>query len=766
MATIGTVELIATIDTGKYKKGGKEIQEINKDIEGSTEKTTKQGSEAWANFSSNALKYTKLASAGIAAGFALAVKNVASLEQSLGGSEVVFGKFADTVQKKAVNSFKLMGTSTNEYLETANKMGSLFQGAGFSVEKSMDLTTKAMQRAADVATAMGVSSEMAMESIAGAAKGNFTMMDNLGVAMNDTTIQAYALEKGITKSTSAMTTAEKTGLAMEMFLERTAKFAGNYARENETLAGSFQTLKGAFGNFLSGVEGSEKALSDAIIGMGGVLAKRLPEIAVSLAQGIQGLFTNLISEIDIGKVDPKKLGQQVAEILNAAVGFLTVGNDAIKGWFSGIDWGKLGIDIGRQAVAFVVGFIIGLMDFDVEAAFKVIADNWQVAVIGLVTTLFAPAKVAKPIGMMLSKLPLGNLFIKFFIRPIRNLGAPLREAFGSWKILDWVMAPFRSAGGAVGGVLNGLKGLIDNFINGLANDIRFLPDVVVASFRMMVRIIGELLLDGLNIARNIFTTMWNVVTTILRPFTTFFDNLFKAIWQNIQAPFQGAGNFFSNIFTGALNIVRSIWSAVGGFFSSVWGSITRAFSTVGSFFGNIFTGAYNSIVGIFNRLGGFFSGVWNNIVNMFGNAGTRVGDAIGGSFKWAINSVLRGAVNIINGFINSINWVIDIVRNIPGVGNKLGRLSQLAVPQLAQGGIITSPTLAMVGEGREAEAVIPLSKLDKMLDRSVNNENNSSITINLQGVFATSATEQRRIAQVIVDRIKEVEEARGLNVRY
>lgn len=40
--------------------------------------------------------------------------------------------------------------------------------------------------------------------------------------------------------------------------------------------------------------------------------------------------------------------------------------------------------------------------------------------------------------------------------------------------------------------------------------------------------------------------------------------------------------------------------------------------------------------------------------------------------------------------------------------------SGISIPFLAEGGIVTSPTLAMIGEGREAEAVIPLSKLPQM----------------------------------------------------
>ena len=38
------------------------------------------------------------------------------------------------------------------------------------------------------------------------------------------------------------------------------------------------------------------------------------------------------------------------------------------------------------------------------------------------------------------------------------------------------------------------------------------------------------------------------------------------------------------------------------------------------------------------------------------------------------------------------------------------------VPALAEGGIVTGPTLAMIGEGGESEAVVPLSKLGTMIN--------------------------------------------------
>ena len=96
-----------------------------------------------------------------------------------------------------------------------------------------------------------MNTSMAMESIAGAAKGNFTMMDNLGVAMNATTLSAYALEKGINFKWNTASNAEKAELAMQMFMERTAQYEGNFARESEdTFSGSLGAMKAAAQDFM------------------------------------------------------------------------------------------------------------------------------------------------------------------------------------------------------------------------------------------------------------------------------------------------------------------------------------------------------------------------------------------------------------------------------------------------------------------------------------------------------------------------------------
>ena len=219
-----------------------------------------------------------------------ALKFSGDLEQNIGGSRAVFEKFAGVVQNKAETAFKTAGLSVSDFLATANKIGSLFQGMGFEVEKSADTATDAIQRAADVASIMGIDINFAMESVAGMAKGNFTMMDNLGVAMNDTTLKAYAQQKGLGE---LKTTYDKINVAMQMFMEKTEKYAGNYEKENKTIAGAINTAKAAIQNFMAGT-GTVDDLAYALQNAAEVVIENLGGLAPKLADGFGELIKQMI----------------------------------------------------------------------------------------------------------------------------------------------------------------------------------------------------------------------------------------------------------------------------------------------------------------------------------------------------------------------------------------------------------------------------------------------------------------------------------------
>lgn len=133
--------------------------------------------------------------------------------------------------------------------------------------------------------------------------------------------------------------------------------------------------------------------------------------------------------------------------------------------------------------------------------------------------------------------------------------------------------------------------------------------------------------------------------------------------------------------------LKSIFGGIGDWFKGVWDGVV-----------NIFTGAWDKIKGVFSGIGDWFKSIWEGVSNIF-----------------------KGYVNI---YINILNFLIRALNKIQvtlpdwvpfGLGGKTLGFNIPEIPLLAKGGIVTGPTLAGIGEGGEPEAVLPLSKLSRML---------------------------------------------------
>lgn len=261
--------------------------------------------------------FKTLASGLSALGFGAMIKNAiilaGDLQQNIGGSESVFKNYADTIQRTAETAASSLGLSQSKYLATATKMGALFQGSGFSVAQSADMVTQSMQRASDVASIMGLSVDSAMEAVAGMAKGNFTMMDNLGVAINDTNLQIYAQEKGLGKLEN---TQQKVNAAMQMFLDKSEYAAGNYAKENDTYSGALTTFKAELENFAAEAGTALLPLAQSVLPVLSSSLNALKPVIMTVAEAVGGLGS-VVSDVQ-AKVEAATPAQQT--MLKIAIG--------------------------------------------------------------------------------------------------------------------------------------------------------------------------------------------------------------------------------------------------------------------------------------------------------------------------------------------------------------------------------------------------------------------------------------------------------------
>jgi len=99
--------------------------------------------------------------------------------------------------------------------------------------------------------------------------------------------------------------------------------------------------------------------------------------------------------------------------------------------------------------------------------------------------------------------------------------------------------------------------------------------------------------------------------------------------------------------------------------------------------------------------------------------GKAIFDGIGGAFKGVINAVISGLEGGLNFAIKGLNIILDGIDKAAGPWVNFGEIPNVKLPRLAEGGITTGPTIAMIGE-KGPEAVIPLDRLGNMGGNTIN----------------------------------------------
>lgn len=360
------------------------------------------------------------------------------------------------------------------------------------------------------------------------------------------------------------------------------------------------------------------------------------------------------------------------------------------------------------------------------ASIKVVAGNVLNAVVGFFKSAWEAIKETwntfKPYFVSI-----WNSIKIIFSVVVSVLGGIFRAAWDVIKNIWQAVKPFfqniwltiKNIFSVVGSVLGGFFRVAWSIIKGVWS-------VAVLYFQMIWNNIKVVFSAVGNVIGAFFRTAWEIVKSVWNVVGAYFQMIFNTI----AGIFSVIASVLTGDFAGAWEAIKSIFAGFGDFFQTLWNAVVSIFGAVGSFFGTVFQEAWNLITGIFGNVVTFFSGIWESIVGIFTEIGVAISDAISGAVKGAINAVISGAAGIINGFIAAINIAISAINAIPGVS--ISKLSPLSVPQLATGGIISDPTLAMIGEGKQSEAVVPLDtlwdNLSSFVDSALNRQGGAIIT--------------------------------------
>ena len=156
-----------------------------------------------------------------------------------------------------------------------------------------------------------------------------------------------------------------------------------------------------------------------------------------------------------------------------------------------------------------------------------------------------------------------------------------------------------------------------------------------------------------------------------------------------------------------------LWNSFGTTFPAIKAVVMAPINGIIGLFNGLkqtFTGIIQFVSGVFT---GDWSKAWTGVKNIFGG----IFNGLGALIKAPLNTVIA----LVNGAIAGINSIhINLPDWVPfGWGGKSIGFSIPKIPQLAKGGIATQATLAMVGEGKEQEAILPLSKLNGLVQSKI-----------------------------------------------
>jgi phage-related protein len=269
----------------------------------------------------------------------------------------------------------------------------------------------------------------------------------------------------------------------------------------------------------------------------------------------------------------------------------------------------------------------------------------------------------------------------------KNVLVPFGE-FLNW-LWDNVLVP-------VGSVLSDVLGVAFQIVAEIAES--FWKDVLVPLGQALSEMFGP----TVEAVSAVLSFLWN---DVLVPLGTFLADLIKGVLSDLIDTFTFLWK----------EVLRPLTTFVGGIMSSVF---TNAFNSIGK----LIEGLKTAFIGLMNFITGVFTGDWEKAWGGVKDIFKGVFDSLWGIVQFPLNLIIDGINTLIRG-LNSIKF--DFPEWVPGLGGKSFAINIPQIPKLAKGGLAFGPTLAVVGDNRNAsadpEVIAPLSKLQGMIASAVGN---------------------------------------------
>lgn len=227
------------------KQAWSEIERTKKETQGATA-AAKEHTQAMTDMSGKTAIAGGVMTAGvtvpiIAAGKA-AFGMASDFEENVNKVDVAFKDNAATVMEWSETTLEAFGLSQNSALEAASLFGDMGTAMGLSTGEAANMSTSLTGLAGDLASFKNVGIDQAQTALKGIFTGEGEALKNLGVVMQDSTLEAFALAQGTETAYDEMTQAQKVALRYAFVMDATKNAQGDFANTSDGAANSSRTL--------------------------------------------------------------------------------------------------------------------------------------------------------------------------------------------------------------------------------------------------------------------------------------------------------------------------------------------------------------------------------------------------------------------------------------------------------------------------------------------------------------------------------------------
>lgn len=236
---------------------------------------------------------------------------------------------------------------------------------------------------------------------------------------------------------------------------------------------------------------------------------------------------------------------------------------------------------------------------------------------------------------------------------------------------------------------------------------QWITSTLVPVFAPIAKVIGETILNAFGALADMVGGVLDVLGGLIDFITGIFTGDWEKSWSGVQ-----------EIVTGVKEVVQG---AIRALSNTISGKVKLISEAVSGCFDNVKTSVQNGVSAVKSKI----KSMGSTVTSVFSKIKSTISEKINGA-----RDAVKKAINAIKGFFN-FEWKLPELK-LPhfSISGKFSldppQVPDFGVKWYAKGGIISSPTLAMMGENNKKEAVVPLERnlewrdaiADKILEKT------------------------------------------------